>query len=210
LCRLRPVGQGVAAHRPAPAGGALHRDGRRNRVVTVLRDLSGDGEAAPPLSAPARCSGTRRPDRLAAARVAARDTELFWRWQLLIAAGATLCGALVVAAYALATPEGPHRHELAGGAFGAALLAVVAGTFFGRPGRTGHRAGLAGGCGLTVVGIMAAAALDGGQSSPLVVLLVLPVLLASVALPPTVVGLVAVTAWGTASSAPARRRTSPS
>jgi diguanylate cyclase (GGDEF)-like protein len=122
------------------------------------------------------------------------DTRIsaFWRCTLLIGVGSFEVGAIGVLAYVRGSPAGPHRATLQEGAFVAiAVAAIVYGVVRRASTRVARRVVLFG-C-VTAVGLITAgAALDGGSSSPLTLLLVVPILLSSVALPPAAVGLVSV------------------
>ena len=119
--------------------------------------------------------------------------DAFWRLHLWVGIGAFTLGAFLLLLYLRLTPHGPHRGLLTVIAVAsvAAWLAVFA-PLGVRAIASKRREGFFFAWSVTTLSIIAAcAALDGGEKSPLSILLVLPVLFSGLVYPPLQVGALA-------------------
>ncbi len=120
--------------------------------------------------------------------------DAFWRMHLYVGLGAFTLGAFLLLLYLRLTPHGPHRVLLS--AIALTSVAVWLGVFFPLGMRciaNDRRDVFFFAWSMTTLALIAlCAALDGGEKSPLSILLVLPVLFSGLVYPPLQVGALAI------------------
>jgi len=120
--------------------------------------------------------------------------DAFWRLHLFVGIGAFTLGALLLLIYLRLTPHGPHRVLLTGLALGSVLVWLTVFAPLGVRAIASRRrdAFFFVWSATTLALIASVAALDGGEKSPLSILLVLPILFSGLVYPPRQVGVLAV------------------